>query len=41
MAIWEEDIEGIVNTLEENGIQEIIISSPFSGLLAILAEFEK
>ena len=34
------DIEEIVKTLKENGINEFTISSEFSGLIQTLADFE-
>ncbi len=40
-VIWESEIEDIVNCLKENGIYEFTISSPFSSLLEIIAEFQK
>ena len=40
-VIWDNDIEEIATTLNENGITEFTISSNFSGLIKTLAEFEK
>lgn len=40
-VIWDNDIEGIVKTLNSNGINEFSISSNFSGLITTLAEFDK
>lgn len=40
-AIWDYDIAEIAETLRENGITEFTISSNFSGLIEILAAFEK
>ena len=40
-VIWDNDIEGIVETLNKNGINEFSISSNFSGLITTLAEFDK
>lgn len=40
-VIWEYDIEGIVECLNSNNINEFSISSNFSGLITILAEFDK
>ena len=40
-ALWEQDIEAIVATFESNGITEFTISSTFSGLVPILAAFDK
>ncbi len=40
-AIWDHDIAEIAETLRENGITEFTISSTFSGLIEILAAFEK
>lgn len=40
-VIWDEDIEAIAATLEQNGITEFTISSTFSGLIATLVAFEK
>ena len=39
--IWERDIEGIVENLNYYKINEFSISSNFSGLITILAEFDK
>ena len=39
--IWEYEIEDIANCLKENGIVEFTISSTFSSLIEILAEFQK
>lgn len=40
-TIWDSDIEEITRTLKEYGISEFTISSTFSGLISILAEFAK
>ena len=40
-VIWEYDVEGIVDYLNSNNINEFSISSNFSGLITILAEFDK
>ncbi len=40
-VIWEYDVEGIVECLNSNNINEFSISSNFSGLITILAEFNK
>ena len=40
-VIWENDIEGIISNCKEFGLNEITISSKFSSLIDILAEFEK
>lgn len=40
-VIWEYDVEGIVECLNSNNINEFSISSNFSGLITILAEFDK
>ena len=40
-AIWDTDIEAITNTFKANGITEFTVSSTFSGMIKILAEFEK
>lgn len=40
-VIWEKDIKEIVSTCRENEVEKITISSTFSGLIPILAEFEK
>ena len=40
-VIWESDVEGIVKNCKEFGLKEITISSRFSSLIDILAEFEK
>lgn len=39
--IWESDIEPIVKTCRENGINEFSISSNFSELISSLVSFEK
>ena len=40
-VIWERDIEGIVENLNYYKINEFSLSSNFSGLITILAEFDK
>ena len=40
-VIWDYDIEPIVKACRAYGIDHISISSPFSGLIETLAEFEK
>ena len=40
-VIWENDIKGIISNCKEIGLNEITISSKFSSLIDILAEFEK
>ena len=40
-VIWESDVEGIIKNCKEFGLKEITISSRFSSLIDILAEFEK
>lgn len=40
-CIWDYDVEKIAEGMAENGITEFTISSTFSGLIGILAEFEK
>ena len=40
-VIWDEDIEAIATTFEQNGITEFTISSTFSSLIATLATFAK
>ena len=40
-VIWDEDIEAIAKCMNENNITEFTISSTFSGLIPILAEFDK
>ena len=40
-VIWDEDIDTIVQTLNDNGITEFTISSPFSSLILTLAAFDK
>lgn len=40
-VIWENDVEGIISNCKEFGLNEITISSKFSSLIDILAEFEK
>ena len=40
-VIWDEDIEAITATFEQNGITEFTISSNFSGLIRTLVAFEK
>ena len=40
-VIWENDIEGIISNCKEFGFNKITISSKFSSLIDILAEFEK
>ena len=40
-VIWENDIEGIISNCKEFELNEITISSKFSSLIDILAEFEK
>ena len=40
-VIWESDVEGIIKNCKEFGLKEITISSRFTSLIDILAEFEK
>jgi len=40
-VIWESDVEPITDTFKKEGIDEFTISSTLSGLVAILALFEK
>lgn len=40
-VIWDEDIDPIAETFQENGISEFTISSTFSSLIPTLAAFEK
>lgn len=40
-VIWDEDIEAIAETLNDNGITEFTISCNFSGLIRTLVAFEK
>ena len=40
-VIWEKDVKEIISTCRENEIDTITISGTYSGLLPILAEFEK
>lgn len=40
-CIWEQDIEGIVKGLKENGFKAFTVSSTFSGLTKTIAAFEK
>lgn len=40
-AIWERDVEEIAEFLKREGITEFTISSSSTGLIAILAAFEK
>ena len=40
-VIWDEDIEAIAETLNNNGITEFTISCNFSGLIRNLVAFEK
>lgn len=40
-VIWESDVEGIIKNCKEFGLKEISISSRFTSLIDILAEFEK
>lgn len=40
-CIWEKDVEEIVKACRDNGVEQFTISSTFSGLIGILAEFEK
>lgn len=40
-CIWEKDVEEIVKACRDNGVQQFTISSTFSGLINVLAEFEK
>lgn len=40
-VIWESDVAGIIKNCKEFGLKEITISSRFSSLIDILAEFEK
>lgn len=40
-CIWDSDVEPITDTFKKEGIDEFTISSTLSGLVAILALFEK
>ena len=40
-VIWESDVEGIIKNCKEFGLKEFTISSKFTNLIDILAEFEK
>ncbi len=40
-VIWESDVEGIIKNCKEFGLKEITISSRFTSVIDILAEFEK
>ena len=40
-AIWDSEVGEIAETLKENGITEFTISSTFSSLIPMLAEFAK
>ncbi len=40
-AIWDYDIEPIIENCREFGIREFTISSTFSGIIETIAEFEK
>lgn len=40
-VIWESDVEGIIKNCKEFGLKKFTISSRFSSLIDILAEFEK
>ncbi len=40
-VIWEKDVEKITSTCRENEIEKITISGTYSGLIPILATFEK
>ncbi len=40
-VIWDHDVLEIVETLKAEGIDEFTISSTFSSLIKIIAEFEK
>lgn len=40
-VIWDKDVKEIADFFKANGIKEFTISSTYSGLLNILAEFEK
>jgi len=40
-AIWEQDIDQITENLAEFEIREFTISSTFSGVITIIAEFDK
>ena len=40
-VIWDDDVEGIAATFDDNGVTEFTISSTYSGLIATLAKFEK
>lgn len=40
-VVWEEDIPAIAKTFNLAGIVEFTVSSTFSGLIPVLAEFEK
>lgn len=40
-VIWDSDVEEIVKACRDNGVEQFTISCPFSGLIGVLAEFEK
>ena len=40
-VIWENDVKGIIKNCKEFNIKAITVSSTFSSLIDILAEFEK
>ncbi len=40
-VIWEHDLDQITANLDEFGIREFTISSTYSGLIEIIAEFDK
>lgn len=40
-VIWDNDVHPICDTLKENEITEFTISSPFSSLIATLAQFDE
>ena len=40
-VIWEDNVEDIVENCRRFGVKEFTISSPFSGLIRILARFEE
>lgn len=39
--VWDNDVDPIIEICRASGFEYITISSPFSGLIATLAEFEK
>ena len=40
-TIWEREVEEIVKACRDNDVKQFTISSTFSGLIKIIAEFEK